>query len=107
MPYIAVFFQEGARVEDEKLHADAHNEFVTSLIRRNLVLLGGAFSESFEGAWAAYVLRCGNPQEALAIAQEDPFVANGVMRPVCVEWQLVGINPDAIDHEAIIRPEDV
>jgi hypothetical protein len=29
------------------------------------------------------------------------------MRPVCVERQLVGINPDAIDHEAIIRPEDV
>jgi hypothetical protein len=53
------------------------------------------------------VLRCGSLEEAGKIAAEDPFVTNGVMRSVCVEWQLVGINPDAIDDEAIVRPKDV
>jgi uncharacterized protein YciI len=107
MPYVAVFFKEGPNMADERVYAGAHEEFVSSLIRRNVVLLGGAFSHDVDGAWAAYVLRCQNPEEARAIAAEDPFVVNGVMRPVCVQWQLVGINPDAIDDEAVIRSDDV
>jgi uncharacterized protein YciI len=94
-------------LEYEKRHAEAHDEFISSLIRRNLVLLRGAFSDEVDGAWAAYVLHCGGLEEAGKIAAEDPFVTNGVMRSVCVEWQLVGINPDAIDDEAIVRPKDV
>jgi uncharacterized protein YciI len=107
MPYIAVFFGEGPTMEDENLHAEAHDEFVTSLIKRNLVLLGGGFSQEVNGTWAAYVLRCADLDEARAIAAEDPFVTTGVMTPLCVEWRLVGINPEAIEADTILKPEDV
>jgi hypothetical protein len=29
------------------------------------------------------------------------------VRPECVEWELVGINPEAIDPAAVVRPDDV
>jgi uncharacterized protein YciI len=107
MPYVAVFFKEGPNMAAERLHAAAHEEFVSSLIRRNVVLLGGSFSHDIDGTWAAYVLRCRDTEEARSIAAEDPFVVSGVMRPVCVEWQLVGINPEALDPETIVGPRDV
>jgi hypothetical protein len=34
-------------------------------------------------------------------------VRGEVARPECVEWDLVGINPDAIDAAAVLRPYDV
>jgi hypothetical protein len=42
-----------------------------------------------------------------AIAEEDPYARGRAVRPECVEWQLVGINPDAIDPDAVIRPQDL
>jgi hypothetical protein len=60
-----------------------------------------------EDAYAAYVLRCSGVDEARRIAAEDPFVVHDVVRPDCVEWELVGVNPDAIDASAVIRPEEV
>ena len=107
MRYVAVFFKEGPHIDDERVHAAAHEEFVSSLIRRNLVLLGGAFPHEVDGAWAAYVLRCGSIEEARAITAKDPFVTNEDMRPVAVEWRLVGINPQVIDPEEIVTPRDV
>jgi hypothetical protein len=52
---------------------------------------------------AAYVLPCGRG-EARAISSEDPLVANGIMTAACAEWQLVGINPEAIDAAAVLSP---
>ena len=37
----------------------------------------------------------------------DPLVRERVMRADCVEWRLVGIDPDAIDAELVLRPGDV
>jgi hypothetical protein len=56
---------------------------------------------------AAYVLRCGSLDEAREIVATDPFVINDVARPEPVVWKLVGINPDAIDAAAVLRPEDI
>jgi uncharacterized protein YciI len=106
MAYVLVLLSEGTSAKDLQVHAEGHERFISSLIRRNLVLLGGDFGDAVGGAYAAYLLRCGGVSEARAIAADDPLVANDVARAKCVEWKLVGINPDAIDASAVVRPED-
>ena len=97
MPYVLVILRRGGSADDERLHAEAHERFIDSLIERNLVLLGGGFAEALDDADGAYLLRCGSLEEAREIADTDPYV----------EWELVGINPDAIDAAAVIRPQDL
>jgi hypothetical protein len=41
MPYFLVILRAGGNAEDEQLHAPAHERFISSLIKRNVVLLGG------------------------------------------------------------------
>jgi uncharacterized protein YciI len=107
MPYILVILRDGANAQDHLVHAAAHERFISSLIKQNLVLLGGAFADGAEDVAAAYVLHCGGVEEADRIAAGDPFVTHDVLRPECVEWELVGINPSAIHPSAVVRPEDV
>jgi uncharacterized protein YciI len=107
MPYVLVILRDASNAEDEQAHAPAHERFISTLIEQNLVLLGGAFAKAVKDASAAYLLRCSGVDEARRIAAEDPFVVHDVVRPECVEWELVGINPDAIEASAIIRPDDV
>jgi uncharacterized protein YciI len=95
--YVAVFFRPGARVADRDEHAAAHEAFVTSLIERNLVLLGGDFAPPVADLDAAYILRCDSVERAVEIAAEDPVFAEGVYEPLAAEWDLVGINLHAID----------
>jgi uncharacterized protein YciI len=105
--YVLVILREGDNADAEPLHTAAHQRFITSLIRRNAVLLGGALGEAVGDVSAAYVLRCGHVEEAQRIAAEDPFVVNDVMRLRCVEWELVGVNPEAVDEVDVVRPADV
>jgi uncharacterized protein YciI len=107
MPYVLVILRGGENADADQVHAAEHEQFISSLIKRNAVLLGGSFAEAIDDAYAAYVLRCGGVEEARRIAAADPFVLHGVVRPECVEWELVGINPEAIDASAIVRAEDV
>jgi uncharacterized protein YciI len=95
--YVLVLLQNGKNAGEEALHAEAHERFIDGLIERHAVLLGGSFAPAAGDAGAAYVLRCGGLEEARAAAAEDPLVAHGVVRAECVEWELVGIDPDAID----------
>jgi uncharacterized protein YciI len=103
-PYVLVILRRGSRFAEAPLHAPAHERFISNLIKRNVILLGGELEEPV--GEAAYVLRR-TLEEARAIADADPFVEHDVMRPACVEWRLVGINPDAIDDAAVIRPADI
>ena len=107
MAYVLVVLREGEQVKQEHAFAAEHEQFIDSLIERNLVLLGGAFATPVGDADAAYLLRCGSIEEARAIVAEDPYVRGQVASPECVEWELVGINPDAIDPDAVIRPQDL
>ena len=59
------------------------------------------------GVEAAYVLSCASLTEAHDIVAREPLVSSGCMRVDVVEWQLVGVNPDAVERELLIRPEDV
>jgi hypothetical protein len=65
------------------------------------------FAEAVDDVGAAYVLRCGSVEEAREIVATDPFVSNDVARPEPVVWELVGINPEAIDPAVVPRPEDI
>lgn len=100
--YVLVLLDENEGGEDPG--ANAHEEFVDSLIARNLVLLGGELE--LGTAFAAYVLRA-SPPEAERIVAEDPLVVAGTARPRFVPWHLVGINPEAIDETLVIRPADI
>jgi uncharacterized protein YciI len=105
--YVLVLLRAGENADDEPVHAAAHEAFISSLIRRNLILLGGALADPVDDVYAAYLLRCDGVDEARAIAAEDPFVVDDVLRAHCVEWPLVGINPDAIEDSMLVRPADV
>jgi uncharacterized protein YciI len=95
--YVAVFFRPGPRVAEREQHAAAHEAFVTSLIERNLVLLGGDFVPPVANLDAAYVLHCESIERALEIAAEDPIFSAGVYEPQAARWELIGINLDAIE----------
>lgn len=83
----------------------AHEPFIDSLIERNAVLLGGPFGvEPAPGVSAAYLLRCGSVDEARALVAEDPLVAHGLADPQLIPWDLVGINPCAIDPSLVVEP---
>ena len=83
--------------EAAALPEDAHEDYIDSLIARNLVLLGGSFAGRVGAATAAYVLRCDSISAAREIAAADPVAAAGAVNLEFVEWQLVGIDPKAID----------
>jgi uncharacterized protein YciI len=84
-----------------------HEPFVDSLLARNLVLLGGDLVPAAGGAEAAYVLSCSSLEEARALVAEDPLVTSSSMRPEVVEWELVGVNPQAIEPSLHLAPDDV
>ena len=103
MAYVFVLLRDGPHADDADVYAEAHERFIDSLIERNLVLLGGAFRGPAADVAAGYVLRC-PLDEAHRIAEEDPFVRHGVVRADPLEWDLVGINPDAVDPGVVVRP---
>jgi uncharacterized protein YciI len=105
--YVLVILRGAANADDDETYAAAHERFISSLIKRNVILLGGTFAQATDGAYGAYVVHCSGVEEARALATEDPLVEHDVVRPQCVEWQLVGINPDAIDAAAVVRPTDI
>ena len=107
MPYVLVILRAGGNADDAQAHATAHERFIDSLLERNLVLLGGGFAEPVGDADAAYLLRCSGVEEARRIAAADPYIAHDVVHAECIVWELVGINPEAIDAAAVLRPEDV
>jgi uncharacterized protein YciI len=107
VPYYLVLLRGSKKLDEESMHTDAHERFITSLIRENKILLGGGLASPPKDVYAVYVLHCDEIDSARHIASEDPFVVNEVLSAECVEWKLVGINPDAIDPAEILRPDDV
>jgi uncharacterized protein YciI len=97
--YVLVLFRAGSRLRDREQHAGEHEGFVTTLIEHNHVLLGGDFVPPVSDLHAAYVLRCASVTAALEIAARDPLFASRVYEPHAVEWDLVGINLEAIEPE--------
>jgi uncharacterized protein YciI len=82
-----------------------HEQFVDSLIARNVILLGGRFSTPLDrDVSLAYVLRCDSQQAAEAIVNADPLVRSGRADPTITNWILVAINTAAIDDGLVVTP---
>jgi hypothetical protein len=71
--YFFVILKGGANAASHKFHAAEHEDFITSLIKSNRILLGGAFAEPVGDAYAAYVLRCHDIIGAREIAAQGPL----------------------------------
>jgi hypothetical protein len=102
---LVILSRRGSAADQAGVHA-RHELFITDLIKRDTILLGGGFGAPIGNAEAAYLLRC-SVDQAHAIASEDPLVSSAIMKAECVEWKLVGVNPDAIDASVTIRSRDV
>ncbi len=67
-------------------------------------MLGGGWTPAAGGFDAAYLVSCESLEEAQAIAESDPLVRADAIRCDVVEWELVGMNPDAVDRSSLLYP---
>jgi hypothetical protein len=88
---------------NSELHGK-HERFIDDLDRANKVVLGGEWKPPKDRFYGAYVVSCESLQEAREIADSDPLVRANAIRCEVVEWELVGVNPDAVDREALVYP---
>ena len=80
-----------------------HEEFIGELEKANKVVLGGGFPGAFP-YYGAYLLSCRSLDEAREVATSDPYVLGGAIRCDVVEWELVAVNPAAVDRSALRYP---
>jgi uncharacterized protein YciI len=93
----------GKSSADAEVQAE-HEQFIGELDQANKVVLGGSWSPSagtFEGG---YVLTCESLEEAREIALSDPLVRADAIQCDVVEWELVGVNQDAVDRSSLLYP---
>ena len=88
----------------EELQAD-HERFIDGLIDQKRVVLGGDWKPPIAGFEAAYLLSCASLDEAREIAASDPFVRGEANRFEVVEWQLVAVDPEAVDRDSLLYPD--
>jgi uncharacterized protein YciI len=86
---------------DPELHAE-HERFIDRLDQADRVVLGGGLRPAAAGFEGAYVVRCESLDEAREISASDPYVLADAIGCEVVEWELVGINPDAVDRGALL-----
>lgn len=91
------------KAETDELQG-AHEEFIGSLEREHRVILGGELKPPLAGHFGAYVVRCRDLQEAQQLAEQDPLAKQGAITVKAYEWQLVGVDPEAVDREALLYP---
>lgn len=103
--YYLVLLRPGGAQSHPELD-DQHEAFIDGLIRRNEILLGGNLLPR-EGLSAAYLLACDSRERAEEVVRLDPYVQEGVFRPKILEWNLVAINPEAVEPSLALRPKDV
>jgi uncharacterized protein YciI len=92
----------GAVSADAELRAD-HERFIDRLDERNKVVLGGSWRPQAAGFEAAYLVSCGSLDEARELAASDPLVRAGAIRCEVIEWELVGVNPGAVDRSSLLN----
>lgn len=96
VPYHLVLLRPAKRLEGDA-HFAAHVSFIEEMSAANVVLLGGDFEDSIDGADGAYLLHTASPAEAEDWAARDPLISSGAYSARVVPWHLVGIAPAAID----------
>lgn len=81
------------QIEDIK----AHVAWLRKLYENQKLVLAGPFLDSPSGL---VVIRASSPEEAAALAAEDPFVQSGVRHPRLLEWQI------ACPENSFLLPEE-
>jgi uncharacterized protein YciI len=81
-----------------------HERFIDRLDADNQIILGGRWRPPTAGIDAAYLLSCQSLQEAHQVAAADPLVRGDAVRCQVIEWELVGVNPDAVDRSSLLFP---
>jgi len=97
VPYYLVLLIPGVNHTAGEQHFAAHVAFIDEMAAAKVVLLGGEFEATIDGAEAAYLLHTASRAEAEAWAAKDPLVEHAVYRTKVVAWRLVGISQGAID----------
>jgi uncharacterized protein YciI len=80
-----------------------HARFIDQLDQADTVVLGGGLRPAAAGFEGGYVLTCESLEQAREISASDPLVRAEAIRCQVVEWELVGINPDAVDRDALLE----
>jgi uncharacterized protein YciI len=93
----------GTGSADAELQTE-HERFVDELDHASKVVLGGGWEPAAGGFDGAYLVSCDSLEEARAIAASDPLVRADAIRCEVVEWELVGMNPDAVDRGLLLYP---
>ena len=104
MHALVLLAADADRASGNELQAD-HERFIDGLIAQKRIVLGGDWKPPVAGFEAAYLISCGSLDEARQIAASDPFVSSEAMRFDVVEWELVGVDPDAVDRDALLYSE--
>jgi uncharacterized protein YciI len=78
-------------------HFAEHVAFIETMTAANVVLLGGDFESTLEGAEGAYLLHVETQEAAQSWTARDPLIRAKVYRPKIIPWRLVGIALDAAD----------
>jgi uncharacterized protein YciI len=105
--YLLVMLSPARREKEPAEMTQRHVKFITELIRRNRILLGGGLEDSAKPRRAAYLLNVSSLKEGRSLVLADPFVQEGAYSATVVEWKLVGINPDSIDQALVVHPKQV
>jgi len=105
--YVLVMLNPEGQQKETAEMTERHVRFITELIRRNKILLGGGLEDSANPRRAAYLLKVASLDEGRSLASADPLVCESAYAASVVEWKLVGINPDSIDQALVVRPEQV
>jgi len=95
--YFLVLLRPGPRHGERARFADEHVGHIDAMAARGVVLLGGDFIGGIGNVEAGYLLHTRTSAEAAAWADRDPLVREGVLIYEIVPWELVGIEPTAID----------
>jgi len=78
-------------------HFAEHVRFIGTMTAANVVLLGGEFESTVEGAEGAYLLHVETHEAAQSWAARDPLIREKAYRPKIIPWRLVGIALGAAD----------
>jgi uncharacterized protein YciI len=97
VPYFLVLLVPDRNHPASPEHFAEHVDFIGEMAAHHVVLLGGDFGATIEGAEAAYVLHTTSQIEAEEWAARDPLVRNAIYKPRIVAWNLVGISVSSID----------
>jgi uncharacterized protein len=95
--YFLVLLRPGPRHGELARFANEHVGHIDAMAARGVVLLGGDFAGGIGDIDGGYLLHTRTRAEAAVWADRDAYVREGVYTYEIVPWELVGIEPTAID----------